>query len=174
VPVTFGHSDEVSINAVTVTPLTVDDDLTPLFAGPIHWFADWPHRMVPRVGSLVYTIWRRDGAFLYVGMAGRSGSRSPDSKGPYGRLEAHASGKRSGNQFCIYVCDRLVLPRLGNRLSEIGDGKLLLDDETRSYIRAELGFRWQTSQSPTHAWALEDAIKCGQVGPAGKPILNGK
>jgi len=30
----------------------------------------------------------------------------------YTRLRSHASGRRSGDQFCIYVADRFVLPTL--------------------------------------------------------------
>lgn len=133
------------MNSMALESLDADRDVVTLFDGPILWFADWPHHAVPRTGSLVYTVWRRDGAFLYVGMAGRSLTRSPASKGPYGRLESHASGMRSGDQFCIYVCDRLVLPRLGNRLADIAEGAVSLDRETRSYIRDELGFRWLAS-----------------------------
>ena len=47
---------------------------------------------------------------------------------PLGRLASHASGRRSGDQFLIYVCDRLVLPRLGNRIGEIAGGALSLGD----------------------------------------------
>ena len=33
-------------------------------------------------------------------------------KGLYSRLNSHALGWRSGDQFCVYVADRLVLPTL--------------------------------------------------------------
>lgn len=144
-------------------------DPTPLGSGPIHWFADWPIAGVPVTGSAVYTIWNREGAFVYVGMSGRSAT--PTGKGPFGRLNSHASGRRSGDQFCIYVCDRLVLPGLHNRLIEVADGSLSLDAEIRAYIRAELGFRFLTVASPAEALALEVSLQRGQW-DRGAPALN--
>lgn len=144
-----------------------------LFAGPIAWFSDWPDATVPRLGALVYTIWRRDGAFIYVGMAGRNPVPSTKGRGPFGRLNSHASGVRSGDQFCIYICDRFVLPRLGNRLAEIADGTLSLDQENRSYIRAELGFRWMACGSALEALSLERRIQRGEAGFPHTPICNG-
>lgn len=144
-------------------------DSTPLGSGPIHWFADWPIADLPTTGSAVYTVWNRMGAFVYVGMSGRSAAAT--GKGPHGRLHSHASGRRSGDQFCIYVCDRLVLPGLHNRLGEIADGSLSLDGETRAYIRAELGFRWLSVSSPAEAFALETSLQRGGW-DHGSPMLN--
>ena len=48
---------------------------------------------VPQAGSLVYTIWDREGLFLYVGISGRSQGQSSRSKGPMGRL---APPRRAG------------------------------------------------------------------------------
>jgi hypothetical protein len=42
----------------------------------------------------------------------------------------------------VYVCDRLVLPGLRDRLAEVADGSLSLDRETRAYVRANLAFRF--------------------------------
>src|SRR5687768_678834 len=122
--------------------MTHADTLLALHQGPLHWFSNWSTGDVPSAGSIVYTIWNRDSAFIYVGMAGRNGISSAKPKGPFGRLESHASGRRSGNQFCIYVCDRFVLPRVHNRIPEIAEGKLSLDRHTREFIREELGFRF--------------------------------
>src|SRR4051794_13283961 len=91
-------------------------DLDVLQHGVIYWFSDWPIAAVPRSGSIVYTIWDRAGRFIYVGMAGRAGATGA---GPFGRLASHASGRRSGDQFCIYICDRFVLAGSHNRISEI-------------------------------------------------------
>jgi hypothetical protein len=142
-----------------------------LGAGELHWFADWPIATVPRVGAIVYTIWDREGRFIYVGMAGRGGPRSSKSSGPFGRLASHASGRRSGDQFCVYVCDRLVLPSLHNRLSEVADGTLSLDRETRAYIRDRLAFRFVEIADGTAALALERQVQRGEFA-AGKPLLN--
>lgn len=144
-------------------------DLTSLGSGPIHWFADWPVADLPVTGSAVYTIWNREGAFIYVGMSGRSTTAT--GKGPFGRLHSHASGRRSGDQFCIYVCDRLVLPGLHNRLTEIAEGTLSLDMETRAFIHAELGFRYLVVFSPAEAFALETLIQRGGWDHAA-PMLN--
>jgi hypothetical protein len=67
----------------------------------------------------VYTVWRGD-QLIYVGMAGRALGPSADTNRPASteltglrnRLASHAYGRRSGDQFCIYVFDRLVLPTL--------------------------------------------------------------
>jgi len=145
-----------------------------LLSGPIHWFSDWPTGDVPRSGAVVYTIWNRQGSFIYVGMAGRSflgGAEGNGKAGPWGRLNSHASGRRSGNQFCIYVCDRLVLPALHNRISEIADGSLSLDEATRDYIRANLGFRWVATGSGAEARQIESRLQRGEA-ECGKPVLN--
>ena len=62
--------------------------------------------------SGVYTIWN-GGVFLYVGMAwAHRDDSNPKAVGVFGRLSSHASGRRSGGQFCIYICDRFVVPEL--------------------------------------------------------------
>ena len=153
--------------------ITMDHEaVSALWQGAIHWFSDWPVGDVPQAGSLVYTIWDRDGLFVYVGISGRSQGQSSRSKGPLGRLASHASGRRSGDQFLIYVCDRLVLPRLGNRIPEIADGALSLDAETKAYVREHLGFRWLAVDGPGSAFALERSLQAGGYNPPGAPLLN--
>ena len=142
-----------------------------LWTGEIHWFSDWPVGAVPTQGSIVYTIWCRQSSFIYVGISGRTTSTASRSKGPLGRLMSHGSGRRSGDQFLIYVCDRLVLPRLGNRIAEIASGQLSLDRETRDYVRENLGFRWIPATGPQEAFEIERAMKAGKIGPS-KPLLN--
>lgn len=148
---------------------SVHDALSRLATGPIFWFADWPTGDVPRSGSLVYTVWDRSGTLIYVGMSGRSANQS--GTGPWGRLNSHASGRRSGDQFCIYVHDRLVIPSLHNRLADVGSGELSLDRETRAYIRERLGFRWVAADGPGAAFELEKAIRQGAL-VADRPMLN--
>jgi hypothetical protein len=50
------------------------------------------------------------------GMSGRGIAadtvRRNTPQGLYTRLQSHASGRRSGDQFCVYVADGLVLPSL--------------------------------------------------------------
>jgi hypothetical protein len=71
------------------------------------------------------------------------------------------------------LCDRLVLPRLGNRLEDIAAGTLSLDAETRAFICAELGYRWVACSSGAEAHDIERKIQ-GGAGPAGVPMLNGR
>ena len=92
-----------------------------LETGPLFGFAAWPNEQVPLRAAGVYTIWR-GGQFVYVGMSGRGAQREdfisePDgvprhAKGLRTRLNSHASGRRSGDQFNVYVCDRFVVPIL--------------------------------------------------------------
>lgn len=145
-----------------------------LIGGPIHWFSDWPTGDIPRSGAVVYTIWNREGSFIYVGMSGRSftgGTEGNGKAGPWGRLNSHASGRRSGDQFCVYVADRLVLPTLHNRIAELADGTLSLDGATRDYIRTSLGFRWTVMESGKAALELERRLQKGEA-ECGKPLLN--
>ena len=83
--------------------------VTDLSRGPVYSFADWPNSSVPTFGAEVYTIWHNDSRFIYVGMSGRGitveTSRRNTPQGIYTRLQSHASGRRSGDQFCVYVAD---------------------------------------------------------------------
>lgn len=106
--------------------------LKALQAGSLYPFSSWPHESVPRIAAGVYTIWEQT-ALIYVGVAGRGLSAeniaAPDeprkAKGLWSRLNSHASGRRSGDQFCVYVCDRFVVPRLlPDQQAEIGAGVL--------------------------------------------------
>ena len=142
-----------------------------LETGPLHRFADWPVAAVPRSGAIVYTVWDGGGRLVYIGMAGRGGQRSPGSAGPFGRLASHAGGRRSGDQFCVYVCDRLVLPGLHGRLAGLADGSLSLDRETRAYVRASLGFRFVPVPDGATALAREREVRGGRL-RAGRPLLN--
>ena len=99
----------------TVSPVTE------LETGPQNRFADWPNEQVPRRAAEVDTIWRAD-QFVYVGMSGRGAQREDfisghddtprQANGLWTRLGSHASGRRSGDQFNVYVCDRFVVPGL--------------------------------------------------------------
>jgi hypothetical protein len=82
---------------------TIASDLA---QGASYFFRDWPNPTVPTFGAGVYTIWHRDGRFIYVGMSGRGIAantiRRNAPQGIYTRLQSHASGRRSGDQFCVY------------------------------------------------------------------------
>lgn len=128
----------------------------------------------------VYTIWRADD-FIYVGMSGRGAQRedfvaSPgqpaQAKGLWTRLNSHASGRRSGDQFNIYICDRFIVPTLTPaQQHQVGHGDLLLDPMTSNYIREHLGYRFTVCADGTEALAVEHAVRGGAL-PAGRPYLN--
>lgn len=87
---------------------------------------------MPSFGSGAYTIWNTEGRFIYVGMSGRgikAGMEIPNR--PHGivtRLHSHASGRRSGDQFCVYVADRFVLSTLtAEDIAGITSGRHSLD-----------------------------------------------
>lgn len=148
--------------------------LVALETGPIRRFAEWPDPTVPKVTAGVYTIWDGD-HFVYVGMAGRAITAERTSSKPTGlwdRLRSHADGRRSGNQFCIYVCDRFIVPNLtSDEQARIGAGTLSLDHLTRGYIHDNLAYRYVTTPTPDEARALERHVQAGAL-QAGTPFLN--
>jgi hypothetical protein len=151
-----------------------------LESGPVYYFRDWPNPLVPQISAGVYTIWQED-SFIYVGMAGRSLSaeditkhRNNPSKaiGLFSRLNMHALGRRSGDQFCVYVSDRLVLPRLSPaEISSIAAGKLRLDNLVKKYIYEYLSYRFVETPDSKSAYHLEAIIRKG-VFNVGTPLLN--
>ena len=77
--------------------------------GPLHRFGDFKTLAdIPRTGAAVYTIWDEESALIYVGVSGRS---ETSTRGPWGRLRSHWNGRRSGDQFAVYVADHHVLPK---------------------------------------------------------------
>jgi hypothetical protein len=147
-----------------------------LTEGPLHSFADWPNAQVPKFGAGVYTIWHVDGRFIYVGMSGRSITRDTRPRitplGLYTRLHSHASGRRSGDQFCVYVADRLVLPSLSaDEIAAIASGRHQMDAFVRRYIHEFLSYRFCVVPDGAEAYAVEAAIKTGSL-QSGRPLLN--
>lgn len=154
-------------------------DLSALEDGSAYPFSEWPHESVPRIAAGVYTIWEGT-SLIYVGMAGRGLSAediaAPDeprkAKGLWSRLNSHASGRRSGDQFCVYVCDRFVVPRLlPDEQAEAAAGTLSLDALTRRYIHDHFSYRYVETADGSKALALEREIQAGAL-RAGKPFLN--
>ncbi len=144
------------------------------------YFRELSNSDIPKICAGVYTIWK-DQELIYVEMSGRSMSaetidqhRSANSRarGLFTRLKAHASGRRSGDQFCVYVGDRLVLPTLtSDNITEIVNGKINFDKLIRNYIHENLCFRFIETESDKTAYELEKTIKNGIL-KAGKPFLN--
>ncbi|MCV7428156.1 hypothetical protein [Mycobacterium montefiorense] len=158
----------------------MDVDIAELQEGPLHRFADWPNRDIPRLPG-VYSVFSGT-AFIYVGMAGRGvqvediddeGQAKTNSQGLLGRLRTHANGKRSGDQFCVYVCDRFVVPDLTSDVLALlrGGANTLLDDLTKTYIRQHFQYRYVVCRSGKEASTVEDAVKAGAL-PCGPPLLN--
>jgi hypothetical protein len=74
----------------------------------------------------------------------------------YGRLSQHARGSRSGDQFCVYVSDRLVMKNLTDeQLNGISEGTYSLDHQIRDFIRTELSYRYLLVSDDPSTRALE-------------------
>ena len=153
------------------TPIIIE-----LSTGTRYWFASWPNTEVPTFGAGVYTVWHKDGRFIYVGMSGRGitadTARRNTPQGIYTRLQSHASGRRSGDQFCVYVADRLVLPTLSQEdIAAIASGRHQMDAFVRRYIHDNLCYRFVMLPDGAAAYAVEAAIKSGGW-QYGRPLLN--
>ncbi len=149
-----------------------------LAQGPAHAFSDWPVDAVPDVAAGVYAIWDQD-RLVYVGMSGRGRSKEEldelrakgKRSGLFGRLASHASGARSGDQFCVYVADLLVLPHLSaEQMSAIGARKLRFDTLVKDYVHERLTFRFMETDDGAEALRIEAELKAGALGQA--PLLN--
>lgn len=134
--------------------------------GPRHAFRDQLDPAMPRVAAGCYTVWDDNGRFVYAGMGGRGLSvetiemRANDPKakatGIRDRLAAHRQGRRSGDQFAVYVFDRFVLGSLTpEQLAQAAAGQRRLDDDVRAFIHRHLSYRWWQSQDGNDALALE-------------------
>jgi len=145
-----------------------------LSSGSSYSFRDKLHATIPLACIGLYTIWRET-AFMYVGIAGRGLDLSVAQKrmkGVRDRLDSHRSGRRSGDQFAIYVCDRLVLPTLATSdIAQIAKGELSLDALTRVYIHNHLSYRFTSVDSYKLARQIEGEFARGET-KLGKPLLN--
>jgi hypothetical protein len=151
-------------------------DFAVLAEGTLFAFVDWPNVQVPRFGAGVYTILHGDRRFIYVGMSGRSiTSATEPPQRPYGLwagLDSHAGGRRSGDQFCVYVADRLVLPTLTpDDIEQITSGRHRFDAFVRRYIHHHLSYRYTIAPDGAAAHATEATIRSGEWA-FGRPLLN--
>jgi len=72
------------------------------------------------------------------------------------RLSQHASGRRSGDQFCVYVGDRLVMSKLSiDQMKGVFSGEYFLDDAIREFVRSQLSYRYLVVADDPTARALE-------------------
>ncbi len=138
-------------------------------------FSSWAPNLVPPVAAGVYAIWERD-QLVYCGMSGQGfdPDNAPSKKkhGLVTRLNSHASGRLSGDQFCVYVANRLVIPSIKqDQLSLFASGDLSLDHLTKSYIHQRLDFQFTITRTGTEAYALEETCRSG-IFFGVKPLLN--
>jgi hypothetical protein len=140
--------------------------------GPIYRFGDFKTLAdLPRTGAAVYTIWDDDGALIYVGVSGRS---ETSRRGPWGRLLSHWNGRRTGDQFAVYVADHYVLPTLTREQIEAiaaPEPTLYMDDLVAAFVREHFAFRLAVAPDYSTALATEDAIKDGYLAAVGPPRL---
>ena len=86
---------------------------------------------------------------------------------------SHASGVRSGDQFCVYIHDFFVIPKLLKE-KDYKPERGSLDKLTKQYIHENLSYRFtsfNSDDSDAIVRKLENEIKSGALGL--KPILNG-
>ena len=140
-----------------------------------HKFSDWPNSEVPAVAAGVYAVWDGD-VLIYCGMSGREFEKAVGSaKVKFGlvtRLASHASGRLSGDQFCVYVANRLVIPSLKpEQLAKFATGEVNLDRLTKAYINDRLEYQFAFVSSSAEAYALEKRCREGATFGV-KPLLN--
>ena len=83
-------------------------------------------------------------------------ARRNNAQGIYTRLQSHASGRRSGDQFCVYVADRLVLPALSQEdITAIASGRHQMDAFVRRYIHENLKYRFVILPDGAAAYTIE-------------------
>jgi hypothetical protein len=144
--------------------------LAELGSGPLYRFADHSAlgAVIPATGAGVYTIWDAEGALIYVGVAGRNRA----GRGLASRLRSHARGRRSGDQFCVYVADHYVMPELSpQQIEAVRDSQLSFDGLIRERISRSFSFRFAIVSDYRAALKIENAIKAGALA-AGPPRLN--
>lgn len=142
---------------------------------PLFNFASWRPELVPAVAAGVYAIWE-EGKLIYCGMSGRgfdpAVAATKSKHGLVTRLHSHASGRLSGDQFCVYVANRLVIPQLeASQLAAFATGEVTLDQLTKKYIRERFSFQFATTSTSQEAYALEAECRTGKVFGL-QPLLN--
>jgi hypothetical protein len=140
-----------------------------------HRFSDWPNSEVPAKAAGVYAVWDGD-ILIYCGMSGRQIEEALGSaKKKYGlitRLASHASGRLSGDQFCVYVANRLVIPSLKpEQLAKFATGEVTIDILTKAYINERFEYQFAFVDSSAEAFALERQCREGATFGV-KPLLN--
>jgi hypothetical protein len=129
----------------------------------------------PALAVGVYAVWK-DETLIYCGMSGREFEKATQSSrvkfGLVTRLASHASGRLSGDQFCVYVACRYVIPSLTpEELDKFATGEVNLDSLTRAYINERMEYQFACVASSDDDYALEG--QCRESATFGvKPLLN--
>ena len=119
-------------------------------------------RQIPEFGSILYAVFLDKTEFIYIGIGGLSGANAK-SRDPRSRIRQHTQGRRSGDQFCIYIQDFYVIPDLIR--SDYTPRKGHLDELVLDFIQSRLCFRFvvfQTDDSDQIVRRLEREIQSGQ------------
>ena len=145
-------------------------DLSALFddSVPLREFSLSNINDIPQYGSIIYTVFLDRKEFIYVGIGGLSGKKDPRS-----RIRQHTQGRRSGDQFCIYVQDFYVIPLLIGQTYFPKKGHL--DQLTKEFIQKRLTYRYmvfQDEDSDKVVRKLEKELQINLHGH-GLPKLNG-
>jgi hypothetical protein len=144
-----------------------------LSTGPMRRFVDWPPSDLDIGRPGVYSIWNND-ELVYIGMAWQDVNLNQKALGLFGRLRSHASGRRSGDQFNIYICDRYVVPSLGPaEMRQLREGERLLDRLTRDFIAEHLAYRIWLAPDGATARSVELMLRAEGLGGK-QPTLNPK
>ncbi len=149
-------------------------DLSSLFAAttPLRAFSTSNIAEIPSFGSIIYTVFLDGANFIYVGIGGLAGATVHD-RNPRSRIIQHAQGRRSGDQFCIYIQDFFVIPAIIGKTYEPKKG--YLDALTKEFIQSRLTYRYlviQTEDSDKVVRKLERELQNNEHG-FGLPLLNG-
>lgn len=156
-------------------PLMLNVDKLIAGFSPRHRFSHWPNLDLPAVAAGVYAVWDQD-ELIYCGMSGREFEKAVAAAKPkFGlvtRLASHASGRLSGDQFCVYVANRLVVPSIKpEQLAMFASGEMTLDRLTKAYIHERLDYQFAFAKSSAEAYAIERECRNGSVFGR-KPLLN--
>ncbi len=134
-------------------------------------FAEDPRKYISNDGSIIYSVWDKEDKFIYIGVSGLQ--KSIEKRSPLSRMISHSSGIRSGDQFCIYIHDFYVIPKLIQK-GKYSASKGFLDKLTKKYIHENLSYRFvsfNSQDSNEVVRKLENKIKIGRLGFS--PLLNG-
>ncbi|MDH5933774.1 hypothetical protein [Vibrio splendidus] len=118
-------------------------------------------------------IWHGE-QLIYCGMSGRQIEKN-SHKPKFGlitRIQSHASGRLSVDQFFGYIANCLVIPSLKpSEPPRFASGDLKLDSLTKEYIHQHLEFQYVVVDTSEGAYKQEDKARSGEI--LGQlPLLN--